>query len=251
VIVLAPPYTGASTLRSLLEGYPELACTTGTGLLPLCEQAVATWRRAEGRPAATPSSLALTATRALASSIITSILVAKGKQRWCEVAVPNPQVSETFLRLYPRTQFICLYRACPAVIRAVLDASSWGVTDPVLAPFISGYPASTVEALTAYWVTVTGPLLDFERNYSQSCLRVRSEDLAHSPQAEELISAFLGLGKVAGLPIPEIRSQPQIAPSSVELPTDFPVNLIPRDLLTRANDLLRQLGYPLMKQNQR
>jgi len=51
VIVLAPAYSGAGTLRSLLEGHPDLACTAGTGLLPLCEQALATWRSADGRPA--------------------------------------------------------------------------------------------------------------------------------------------------------------------------------------------------------
>jgi hypothetical protein len=78
VIVLAPPYTGVSTLRSLLEGHPDLACTSGTGLLPLCEQAIATWSRADGRPADTPSSLALTATRALATSVIISILAKEG-----------------------------------------------------------------------------------------------------------------------------------------------------------------------------
>lgn len=250
VIVLAPPYTGAGTLRSLLEGYPDLACTAGTGLLPLCEQAVATWRRADGRLTAAPSPLALTATRTLASSVIMSILAATGKRRWCEVAIPNPQVGETFLRLYPGTQFICLYRSCPAVIRAVLDSSRWGVTDPLFATFTSAYPASTVAALAAYWVTVTGPLLDFEREYPQSCLRVRYEDLTRNTQAEERISSYLGLGDIVGPRIPENHSEPRISSPGPEISADFPVNLIPPNLLAQANDLLQQLNYPLMAADQ-
>jgi len=135
VMVLAPAYAGASTLRSLLEDCPDLACTSGTGLLPLCAQAMATWRIADGRPASAPSSLAYTATRTLATTVITSILVREGKSRWCEVAAVNPQAAETFLRLYPGARFLCLYRSCPGVIRAALDASPWGITDSAFAVY--------------------------------------------------------------------------------------------------------------------
>jgi hypothetical protein len=245
VIVLAPAYSGASTLRSLLEGHPALACTSGTGLLPLCEQAMATWRNADGRPAGTPSSLASTATRALATSVIISILAREGRSRWCEVAAANPQAAETFLRLYPGTRFLCLHRACPSVIRAVLDASSWGITDPLFTPFASRYPANTVASLTAYWVTVTGPLLAFEREHSRSCLRVRFEDLTRSRQAGQRIASFLGLADTVGRPTPGGHDEQPTAPD-MELAADLPVNLLPPALLAQANDLLQQLDYPPM-----
>jgi len=247
VIVLAPAYSGASTLRSVLAGHPDLACTSGTGVLPLCEQAMATWRHADGRPTGTPSSLASTATRVLVSSVITSILARARKPRWCEVAAANPQAAETFLRLYPGTRFLCLHRACPGVIRAALDASPWGITDPAFAPFTIKYPASTVASLTAYWVTATGPLLAFEREYPQSCLRVRVEDLARGRQAEERITSFLGLADTVG---PPILGEPQSAPPDPELAAGLPVNLIPPALLAQANDLLQQLGYPPMAASQ-
>jgi hypothetical protein len=80
VIVLAPAYFGASTPSSLLASQPDLAGTSGTGLLPLCEQAMATWRNADARPARAPSSLAPAATRAVAASVITSILVREGNR---------------------------------------------------------------------------------------------------------------------------------------------------------------------------
>jgi hypothetical protein len=246
VIVLAPAYSGASTLRPLLAGHPDLACTSGTGLLPLCEQAMATWRSADGRGPGPPSSLAATATRALAASVLTSILAREGKRRWCEVAAASPQAAETFQRLYPGTRFLCLHRACQGVIRAVLDASPWGITDPLFAPFASKYPANTVAGLTAYWVTTTSPLLAFEREHPTSCLRVRFEDLAQGQQARERITSFLGLAGAAGRPIPGSHDEPRLASPGTEPAAALPVSLIPPALLTQANDLLKQLSYPVM-----
>jgi hypothetical protein len=211
---------------------------------------MATWRNADGRPTGTPSSLASTATRALATSVITSILVREGKPRWCEVAAANPQAAKAFLDLYPGTQFLCLYRACPGVVRAVLDASPWGIADPVLAPFTSKYPVSAVASLTAYWVTATGPLLAFEREHRRSCLRVRFEDLAQGGPAEERITSFLGLANAVPHPIAGSQVEPRSTPWNAERTADLPANLVPQALLTQANDLLEQLDYPLMMADQ-
>jgi hypothetical protein len=245
VIVLAPAYSGASTLRSLLAGYPDLACTSGTGLLPLCEQAVATWGKADRRPAGRPSSLAAASTRALASSIVTSILTREGKARWCEVAAANTQAAETFLGLYPGTRFLCLYRDCPDFIRAALGASPWGLIDPAFAPFTMKYPASPVAALTAYWVAVTAPLTDFEHEHPQACLRIRFEDLAPDGRAEERIISFLGLTSAVGRLLPCVDDPRPAAPGPGLAPGP-PPGLIPPLLLAQANDLLRQLDYPAM-----
>lgn len=250
VIVLAQPYSGASTLRALLEGHPDLACTSGTGLLPLCEQAMATWHNADGRKAGTSSSLAFTTTRALATSLIISILAREGKPRWCEVAAASSQAAETFLRLYPGTRFLCLYRSCPGVIRAALDASPWGITDPVFTPFTSRYPANTVASLTAYWVSATGPLLAFERGHPASCLRVRFEDLAQDQQADDQITSFIGLNDAVGRPVSGSDGGPQSASPSTELAANLPAHLIPPALLAQANELLQQLNYPTMAASQ-
>ena len=262
VVVLAPAYCGAGELRSVLAGHPALACTSGTGLLPLCQQAMATWRNADGRLADPPSSLACTATRTLAASVITSILAREGKPRWCEVAAANPEAAETFLRLFPGTRFLCLYRAWPGAIRAALDASPWGITDSAFAPFVRAYPASTVASLTAYWVTHTGALLAFDRAHPQACLRVRFEDLIQDqPQALERVTSFLGLTGTDFRAVRGGHDQPQPTSVPVADPPDAPVadppdapvadppdHLTPPALRAQANDLLKQLDYPGTRQ---
>lgn len=247
VIVLAPVYSGAGTLRSLLVGHPELACTSGTGLLPLCEQAMVTWGNADGRAGRPPSSLARSTTRALVTSIITSILIREGKPRWCETAGVNPEGARAFLQLYPGTRFLCLYRACPGVIRAALDESPWGLSDAVFAPFTRAYPGSTAASLTACWVTQASALLAFEQAHPGECLRVRFEDLAgDQPEVTERVTSFLGLTgpgswSVHGGP----AGPPPVIPGTGPV-AGPPQGLMPPGLLEQANDLLQQLGYPSM-----
>jgi hypothetical protein len=244
VIVLACAYSGAGRLRSLLGRHPDLACTSGTGILPLCEQAMAAWRSADSQAARSASPLAVTATRAMASSIITSLLARDGKRRWCEIAAANAQTAETFLRVYPATKFLCLYRACPGVIRAALDAAPWGLADPVFVPFTQAHPVSTVAGLTAYWVAHTRSLLAFEQSHHQACQRVRFEDLtAHQHETAERITSFLDIAGLDGrAPLAEDNpAQPES--DSIRSEARFPADLIPPTMLAQANDLLQQLGY--------
>jgi Sulfotransferase family len=246
VIVLASAYCGAGQLGSLLAGHPDLACTSGTGILPLCQQAMATWRNVDSQAGQPTSPLAVAATRALAAGIITSVLAREGKRRWCEVAAANSQAAETFLRLYPGTKFLCLYRACPGVIRAAIDASPWGLADPAFAPFTRAHPASTVAALTAYWVAHTTTLLDFERAHPQGCLRVRYEDLTSDrQQTTGRITAFLGLAS-PGEQAPHAQDSDDTPhqPGNTGPEPDFPAGLIPPAIRAQASDLHRQLGYP-------
>jgi hypothetical protein len=245
VIVLSSAYFGAGWLRLLLDGHPDLACTSGTGILPLCEQAMAAWRSADGQAARSPSPLAVTATRALASSIITAVLAREGKRRWCEIATANAGAAETFLRLYPQTKFVCLYRACPEVIRAILDASPWGIADAAFAPFTKAYPASTTAALTAYWLARTQTLLTFERAHPQACLRVRFEDLAaNRHKTAGRMTSFLGITCLDHQTMPAIDNQNPPEPGTPFPAPEFPADLIPPMMLAHANDLLQQLGYP-------
>jgi Sulfotransferase family len=247
VIVLAPVYSGAGTLRSLLAGHPDLACTAGTGLLPLCEQAMLTWGNADGRPGRPPSSLARTTTRALVASVITSILIREGKPRWCEVAAVNPEAAEAFRQLYPGTKFLCLYRSCPGFIRAALDVSPWGLADPMFAPFTRVYPGSTAAGLTACWVAQASTLLAFEQAHPGDCLRVRYEDLTGDQSAAAArVTSFLGLTSPGGWSVHGGPNEPPPAISDVGPPASLPDGLIPPALRTQADDLLQQLNYPPM-----
>jgi hypothetical protein len=245
VVVLATAYSGAARLRSLLD-LPDLAWTSGTGILPLCEQAAAVWRNADGRPeGSTLSRLAVASTRALTDGVVTSILVREGKRRWCEICSAMPEVAETFAQLYPGTRFVCLYRSCPDFIRAVLDANPWGIADPVFAAFTRTQPASTVAALTTYWAAHTGSLLAFERSHPQAVLRIRFEDLAAAEQqTAQTVMSFLGVVGLDGDPAHTQNSQAAPEPGTLRRDTNPPAGLIPSAVLARANDLLRQLDYP-------
>ena len=72
-LVLAYAGSGAGRLRSALSGYPELACTTGTGIVPLCAQAVAVWQAVDRRAGEGSSPLALASVRTLIAGLVTTI----------------------------------------------------------------------------------------------------------------------------------------------------------------------------------
>jgi hypothetical protein len=252
VIVLATAYSGVGRLRVLLERLPDLAFTSGTGIVPLCEQALAAWRNADARAGRPPAALAVSSTRALASVMITAVLAREGKRRWCETCTAMPDAAEAFLRLYPTTKFICLYRSCGDVIRAALDASPWGMADPALTPFTRAHPASTAAALAAYWTAHTGGLLAFEKSHPQAVLRVRLEDLVTARQdTARAVTSFLGADDPHAGTAPE-DGDPWPDTPRVEVGHPYypevrvPAGLVPLAVLARANDLLRELGYPIL-----
>lgn len=248
VIVLTYAYAGARRLQWLLSGHADLACTSGTGLLPLCDQAAATWRQAEGRPEGSLSPLAAASVRALAAGMITAILVRTGARRWCETAIAQQDSAETFLRLFPETRFLCLHRLCPDVIYAALRASPWGLSGPGFAPHVAAHPASTVAAVASYWAAHTRPLLAFERAHSGACLRIRYEDLIAEPdQAASGIRTFLGLaGEEAKLPPATGNDAAAVGADAPGCGAEVPVGQFPSPLLAQVNDLLARLDYPLL-----
>jgi hypothetical protein len=243
VIVLTYQHAGGARLRSLLARHSELACTSGTGILPLCELTAAAWRAVDGRPAGPPSRLAETSTRVLATSMITALLARQGKRRWCEFATAAPDAAVMFVRLFPSTRIVCLHRACPDFVYAAVRASPWGLAGPDFAPFISAHPASTTAALTSYWVARTAALLAFEQEHPGICHRVRYEELGgDSPSG---LPDFLGLAEPGSRPAAwRYDETADFASGSAGPATDFPAGQIPSPLLERASDLMGELGYP-------
>src|SRR5450755_738181 len=250
VVVLAYAQAGAALLQRMLSGTGDLACTMGTGLLPLCEQAAATWRQVENRPAATLSPLALASIRALTGVMITAILSLAGRSRWCEIAFSPPSAADTFLEIYPSARFLCLHRNCADVIRSGVQANPWGLAGTALARFATAYPGSSAAAIAAYWGSCTEPLLQFEESHPGQCRRVRHEDLMSRPGEEAAqICSFLGLtsGNDSGIPAWMDRD-------GEPAPEEFlPANLvgssslssqIPGALMDHVNSLQARIGYP-------
>lgn len=245
VVVLTYAHAGAVRLRDLLSEHAGLACTTGTGLLPLCGQALATWRQVEGGRV---SSLATASVRTLATGMITSMCVRIGRRRWCEIAVAQTDNAEAFARVFPRARFVCLHRRCPDMAYAALRATPWGLSGPAFAPYVAAHPGSTVAALGAYWAAHAGPLLDFERAHADACLRVGYERLVADPASvTDELADFLGLrGKV---PFPRLAEDQDTVVTGADAPgsgAELPVGQLPAVLRTEIDRLHAALGYPAL-----
>lgn len=243
VIVLAYPYSGVERLEQLLAGHAGLACTSGTGLLPLCAEAVGTWQRVDGR-GGSPSLLAASSVRALVGKMTTIILARSGGSRWCEISFGQPAAAQAFLQLYPEARLLCWHRDGRDVIRAGVQANPWGLADRGLAPFVAAYPGSSAAAMAAYWADRTEALLRFEEARPGNCLRVRYEEVTSRPGAAMTeISAFLGLDAkhVAAADATATAARPATTAAVTEL--ELPAALMPAALNGRVNDLQARLGY--------
>lgn len=239
IIVLTYPHAGADRLWSLLAASPALACTSGTGVLRLCEQASFAWRQAEGRAGEPLSQIAITSTRVLTTSIITSILARLGKHRWCEFAIAPPSTAESFLQIHPGTRFLCLHRSYTDVIFSAINATAWGLEGQEFAAFTAAYPASSVAALTAFWIARTEALITFEESHPELCHRVRYEDISAATTDVGLfdfiaVAPVSPLTAVANTDASGTRPRPRPA---------FPFQHVPAPLLSQANVLLDKLGY--------
>jgi hypothetical protein len=250
VIVMSYAQAGAVRLKDLLSDRSDLEHTQGTGLLPLCEQALATWRHVEeGRPGAPPSAMATASVRSLMKGVITTLLVKSGRTRWCETAVAQQGAAESFLQVFPKARFVCLHRSCPDMIYAVLQASPWGLSGPAFAPFVTAHPNSTVTALAAYWAAHAGPLLAFEEAHPESCLRVRYEDLATAPdQVKRDLQEFLGPDEgsvtLPSFPGGDDELPEFIGPMAPGCGAGLPPEQLPPALLAQINELQGKLGHP-------
>src|SRR5438128_3986981 len=177
VILLSYAHSGAAAVQRFLAEGTDLACTQGTGILPLCEVAAASWAQVDRRPGKAMSQLAVSSTRALVSVQLTVMLAASGKRRWCELATSPPSAAEAFLQIFPSTRVICVHRRCADVIAAAAKAQPWGLAGSAMAAYAFNYPGNSLAAIAAYWVSVTERLLAFEAAHPHATIRLRHEDV--------------------------------------------------------------------------
>lgn len=246
VVVLSYAGAGAELLTRILSLSRSLACTSGTGILPLCHSAVVTWQSAERRQSDL-SPLAAKSVRSMASMIIAVIQAQTGARRWCETALAPSVVASTFLRLFPSTAFLCLHRRLSSVLIDSLAAYPWGLGSSPFWPHAAMYPGNSVAAIAAYWVSHTEQMLEFEAAHPRSCRRIRYEDLETSTgeQAAEIFS-HLGLEPVD---LTMLREPPPdlLDPARRQRPgpaMPVPRDHLPHQLRTRVAELHDQLDYP-------
>jgi hypothetical protein len=247
VIVMGYTGSGSGRLWPALSEFAELACTQGTGILPLCHQAVVAWQTVDDRDRETISPLAAASVRALCAGLVTAILAREGRSRWCEFTSAPPAAARMFARLYPGARFLIVHRRADTMTRAIISSSRWGLEGREFAPFVSAHPASPVAALASYWATHTAQQIEFEQAHPGACHRVRVEDLTgNAAQALREISDFLAVDSVRVSPSftrdYEVDREGDVSAPSVA--PGLPHDRIPAPLLTQVNDLHNSLGYP-------
>lgn len=241
VIILSYAHSGAELVQHALADGTSLACTVGTGILPMCEAAALSWARIDNRQDAGMSRLAASSIRALASTQLTAILAASGMRRWCELATTGPGAAQAFLQVFPTAKFVCVHRACTDLISATIAAHPWSLAGSVPYQFIAGYPANGVAAVASYWAWATEQLLEFETACPQAAVRVRYEDVAAGPaSALRSTRAFLQLTPQGG-PQPPGLGQP--SKDRAQEHPQVPADMIPSPLGERIAHLQSRLGY--------
>jgi len=181
IVILSYAYSGADRVQQAIAAGGDLACTSGTGIIPLCAAAAETWRRVDGRDAGAPSPLAAASIRGMVAAQMTAILATAGKTRWCELATASPSAAESFLQVFPQAIFLCVHRSCEAVVRSAVQANPWGLHGRGVTPYLLAYPGNSVAALAAYWADSAEQLIAFEEANRGSTRRVRYEDVTARP----------------------------------------------------------------------
>jgi Sulfotransferase family len=243
VVVLTYAHAGAEELQRALAASRSLACTSGTGLLPLCQAAITAWQQAESRD--TPSPLAVKSVRTLLSTITAVIQAREGATRLCETAIAAPAAAATFARVFPEATFVCLHRGFPGVLAAGLSAYPFGLGNSPFWPYSGPHPGNSIATIAAYWAARTQALLEFEAHHAGSSCRVRYEDLTADPVAQaSVIYARLGLDatELAVLRLPHDQAASAIAAASSASSADLE-NSIPPELRAIVDRLSERLGY--------
>jgi hypothetical protein len=242
VIVLTYAHAGAELLTRALAAGRNLACTTATGVLPLCHEAIATWRRVDGGDGP-PTALAVKSVRALATAVIATIQARVGGQRWCETAFTSSSIASTFLQVFPGATFLCLHRQLSGVMAEAAETYPWGLGGSPFWPYAASHPGNNAATIATYWTERSQDLLDFEEQHSTSCLRVSYEqiDADHVPVVSSIYHA-LGLD-LRHLDVMAGPSGERSRPALVSEPPDLASTRIPASLLTAIHALQVKLGH--------
>lgn len=251
LICLCYAHSGMAWLKPLLSDSLGIVCTQGTGLLPLCEQAAATWGEVENRDGRL-SALAQASIRSMVGAMNTVVLAGASGSSWCEIAIAQPTAARTYLKIFPAAKFLCLHRHCLDVIRSVARTYPWGLTDSPFDQFTATF-GGTVAPAAAYWRKHTEAMLEFEEDYPAACLRINHEDVTHDPSAVmDQIWRFVGSSQPGNLTLRNVidDSPGQTSNASMAVTGDaddpirqVPVNQIPAQLRAEIDSLLAQLGY--------
>jgi hypothetical protein len=243
VIILSYACSGADLLASALSASSALSCTEGTGMLPLCHSAMATWQRVEDRTGG-PSALAIKSVRALIGAMLAVTYSAAGATRWCETSYAPATVADSFLQIFPAATFLCLHRGLAGVLADGSATYPWGLGSSPFWPYSGPHPGNNAATVAAYWVASSRSLLDFEARHPQSCVRVSHDQLAAGLH-EEAERIFIRLGlDTRDLAVLQASDGNASAELAAPARTQIPVDQLPVPLLDSINEIHAELGIP-------
>src|SRR5580693_7409424 len=266
VFVLCNGRSGSTLLRFLLDAHPELACPPETNLPGLCVQLATVWSLIEGAPLSAnrgdePPEVpeaAIVGVRETMDRMVGSYLARRGKKRYCDKSLGTARYAPLLARVYPRAQFVCVYRHPMDVIASGLEACPWGLNGYGFDPYIAATPGNAVMALANFWADNVRETLAAEERFPAQCFRLRYEDLVADPEATAAeLFAFLGVAPAPGISRDCFSGERErfgpadykiwytsaISSDSVGRGWSVPAGMIAPPLLDVINELAGRLGY--------
>jgi len=283
VLIVGPPRSGTTLLRTILDAHPEIACPAETGFPGLIGHTRQVWAflcasrdpLSSGdpmpdvfRPEPMREALELPADvephiRDAMCEMMRYYCQA-GERFFCDKSLGTvyslPAVRETF----PSVRCIVLVRHVMDTVLSGIEACPWGFGGFGYAPYISASPENTVAALARYWEEQVSLALEWSKTNRSQTHIVRYENLVDTPSAVlDDLWLFLGVEQdrsvldkglrefspVAGPGDPKLAYRTDIEATSVGRGRRVPINLIPPPMLERINTILMELGYPAMEQD--
>jgi hypothetical protein len=241
IVVLSYRYSGAAAFQDRLARYPDFVCTSGTGIIPMCDMALQAWLAVEGRGNGRPSALAVSSVRSLASVQISSIFAHHGGRRWCERATCAPEAAESFLQVFPGALIVCLYEHFDVTLSRAIKTEPWGFVNVVSADIGQIFPGNAIAYLAAYWLDRMVRFESLIRSSSENIRWERVSALDPGSIRRADLEDFLGLAacrSTAGR-IDDSAEQ-GAAPLSVELSEGITKSL-PPGLAERISSMERRL----------
>ena len=178
VVVLTAARSGSTLLRLLLDAHPDLACPAETSILRTCSQLASSWEAVYGDEfSASHRERMNSSIRGMLDALYGPYLTERGKAQWCDKSLGTAMIADSFVDLYPRAKFICLYRHAMDVIYSAIEASPWGMTGYGFDRFSVLSGGNNIYAAASYWADQVSQIMAFERRHPERCLRINYERL--------------------------------------------------------------------------
>jgi hypothetical protein len=267
VFILTGSRSGSTLLRFILDTHPDFACPPETMITEACVALLRSWDILENAGSgqhrhvtehAQLPAVALETIRNTVDQLYGRYLSRRGKPRWCDKSLDSHFNAELLAAIYPRAQFVCLYRHCMDVIASGIEVCPWGVSRFGFDGYVAQNPGNNVAAIGGYWADTTRQILSFEEKHPERCFRLRYEDLVSGPE----VQAAKLLGFLGAEPFPGITRACFTAPHEGDGPGDekiwftsdvtsdtigrgvtVPAAALPESTRQQINETLKALGY--------